>query len=219
MNNSRSGAMLRVWDGGVRGFHWALVGAVAAAALTGFVLGRTVLAWHLAAGSVIAALIVWRIVWGTFGPAYARFASFAWPPAAVLAHLHDLRSGRGHRHLGHNPLGAMMVFALLLVLTAILTTGTLTLGGMLKQGPLRAFLSYAAGRQWLDVHNVLAIVLLVMAGLHLAGVAFESWRGQENLTAAMLTGRFSPVMADWSTIWRFRRAWRQPRPGTRSSPT
>lgn len=82
----------------------------------------------------------------------------------------------------------MMVFALLLVLTAILTTGTLSLGGMLKQGPLRAFLSYAAGRQWLDVHNVLAIVLLVMAGLHLAGVAFESWRGQENLTAAMLTG-------------------------------
>lgn len=69
--------MLRVWDGGVRGFHWALVGAVAAAALTGFVLGRTVLARHLAAGSVIAALIVWRIVWGTFGPAYARFASFA----------------------------------------------------------------------------------------------------------------------------------------------
>ncbi len=186
-----AGEAVRVWDVGVRAFHWVLVTTVVAAALTGFVLGRTMLAWHLAAGSAMIAAAVWRLVWGMLGPTYARFTSFAYRPATVLAHLRDLhhpRFGRRHRHLGHNPLGAMMVFAFIVVLAATALTGTLALGGLLKQGPLRAFLSYAAGQQGLAVHNGLAILLLVMIGAHVAGVAFESWRGQENLLAAMLTG-------------------------------
>jgi cytochrome b len=182
------GEAVRVWDFGVRAFHWVLVATVSAAALTGFVLGRTTLAWHLAAGVAVAVAVTWRVAWGLLGPTYARFASFAHRPAAVLAHLRHLWTGRRDRHLGHNPLGAMMVFAFLAVLAAIALTGTLALGGVLKQGPLRAFLSYAAGRQWLAAHNVLAILLLVMIGAHLAGVTFESWRGRENLVAAMLTG-------------------------------
>jgi hypothetical protein len=52
----------------------------------------------------------------------------------------------------------------------------------------RAFLSYDIGRQALRLHRVLSILLLVMVGAHLAGVAFESWRARENLVAAMLTG-------------------------------
>ena len=177
-----------MWDLGVRAFHWVLVVTVSAAALTGFVLGRTTLAWHLVAGVAIIVAAIWRVAWGMLGPTYARFASFAYRPAAVLAHLRELPASRRHRHLGHNPLGAMMVFAFIAVLTAIALSGTLALGGLLKQGPLRAFLSYATGQRWLGVHNVLAILLLVMIGAHLAGVAFESWRGQENLLAAMLTG-------------------------------
>ena len=85
----------------------------------------------------------------------------------------------------------MMVFALLLVLAAIVLTGPAALGGMLKQGPLAAFVSYAAGRSWLDVHQALAILLLVLVAGHLAGVAFETWRSGENLVAAMVTGRKS----------------------------
>jgi cytochrome b len=183
-----AGGSVRVWDSGVRWFHWLLVVAVLSAALTGFVLDRSVLAWHLVAGVAAMVAVAWRLVWGLLGPTYARFASFAYPPAAVLAHLRHLRRGRAHRHLGHNPLGAMMVFALLAVLAAIGATGAIALGGMLKQGPLRAFLSYATGTQAFDLHNLLAILLLAMIGAHLAGVAFESFRTRENLVAAMLTG-------------------------------
>ncbi len=185
---------LRVWGAGIRLFHWVLVAAVAGAALTGFVLGRTVLAWHLVAGVAVAVAVLWRIVWGVLGPTYARFAGFAHPPAEVLAHLRTHR-----RHVGHNPLGALMVFALLLVLAAIVLTGTLALGGLLKQGPLRAFLSYAGGRQALGIHNALAILLLAMIGAHLAGVALESWRGRENLVRAMLTGD-KPALPPFASV-------------------
>jgi cytochrome b len=177
---------LPVWDRGIRLFHWALLLAVTAAAVTGFVLGSVYLRWHLIAGGTIAALLLWRVVWGMLGGPYARFTGFAYSPRTVLAYL---RGGPRLRYLGHNPLGALMVFALLLVLAAILLSGAITLGGMLKQGPLRAFLTYATGRQMLRIHRLLAWLLLGMIAAHVGGVAFESWRERENLVRAMVTGR------------------------------
>jgi cytochrome b len=186
---SEPAGTIPVWDAGTRLFHWGLVAAVSVAGLTGFWLGRTTLAWHLWAGIVVIVAVVWRLVWGGLGPTYARFSSFAYPPVSVLSHIRDALSGTRVRHLGHNPLGALMVFALIGTLAAIVLTGAFALGGLLKQGPLRAFLTYATGRQWLGVHRALAIFLLAMVGAHVAGVAFESWRGQENLVGAMLSGR------------------------------
>lgn len=187
---SRSAASrgVPVWDLGIRLFHWLLVAAVAVAAWTGFILARTTLAWHLGAGAAIAALLIWRLAWGTWGTTYARFASFTYPPASLLEHLRGFFAGYHRRHLGHNPLGALMVFALITALAAIVTAGAVTLGGMLKQGPLRAFLAYSVGRQSLQIHRVLAYLLLGMIVAHLLGVAWESWRGREDLTRAMLTG-------------------------------
>jgi cytochrome b len=182
-------ASLPVWDRGIRLFHWLLLLGVTAAAVSGFLLGSTFLRWHLIAGSAIAALLLWRVVWGALGGSYARFAGFAYPPRTVVAYLRAMRGGARLRYLGHNPLGALMVFALLLVLTAIVATGTITLGGMLKQGPLRAFLTYAVGRQVLGIHRLLGWLLLGMIAAHLAGVAYESGRERENLVGAMITGR------------------------------
>ncbi len=184
-----AGPTIQVWDLGVRAFHWLLVTAVIVAALTGFVLGMTTLEAHLIAGIGVAALVGARVVWGFLGPTHARFSRFAYGPRTVLGHLRHIRAGGQHRHLGHNPLGAMMVFALLLVLALIVLTGTLALGGMFKQGPLAAFTSFVAGRQLLGLHQVLAILLLLMVGAHLAGVAFESRRSRENLVRAMVTGQ------------------------------
>ncbi len=178
-----------VWDRGIRLFHWLLLLAVAASAVTGFILGSVWLRWHLIAGGVIAVLLLWRGIWGVLGGPYARFAGFAHPPRAVLGYMRGLRGGSARRHLGHNPLGALMVFALLLVLAAIVVSGTVSLGGMLKQGPLRAWLTYAAGRQALALHQLLAWALLGMIALHLGGVAFETRRERDNLVRAMLTGR------------------------------
>ncbi|MGH7154325.1 MAG: cytochrome b/b6 domain-containing protein, partial [Acetobacteraceae bacterium] len=182
-----------VWDAPIRLFHWLLLVTVAFAAFTGFISGLQWLGPHLIAGIAVACLVGLRLVWGVFGSGHARFGDFAYPPRAVIRHVGDLLAARVHRHLGHNPLGAMMVFALLAILSATVITGAIALGGMFKQGPLAAFTSFAIGSLLLSVHQAFAIVLLVLIGAHGVGVAFESWRGQENLTAAMITGRKRPV--------------------------
>ena len=162
------------------------------AAWTGFIGPLNALNIHLIAGASIAALIGARLVWGMIGSPYARFSSFAFPPRIVLAHLRGLRNGHGRRHLGHNPIGSMMVFALLGVLTLIVLTGVVTLGGQDKQGPLRAFLTYAIGNQARGIHQLLALLLMAMVAAHLGGVLFESLHTHENLTQAMIDGRKRP---------------------------
>jgi len=180
--------MVAVWDLPVRAFHWLLVSTVAGAALTGFFARKSQLDVHVALGTFIAGLIVLRLIWGFTGSTYARWSSFVCGPATVLRYLWDLLLGRAGHHLGHNPLGGLMILILLVVLMALAFTGAIVLGGVLKEGPLAAFTSYATGRAVKEVHEALAFALLGLIGLHVAGVLVESLRTRENLARAMLTG-------------------------------
>lgn len=187
--------MTRVWDPGVRLFHWLLVAAVAAALVTGLSGPRNWLNVHIAAGAAIGGLVAFRILWGFMGSTYARFSSFPVAPSAVGADLTGLLAGHRSRYLGHNPLGSLMALALLTILTLILMTGVVTLGGVDKQGPMAFAASYAAGKATQSVHQALAYALLAMICGHLLGVAYESIRGRTNLVLAMMTGEKTALAA------------------------
>jgi len=129
-------------------------------------------------GYVAGALIALRPVWGLIGPRHARFADFVRRPSAILAYLRDLLAGRERRDLGHNPTGGAMIMALL---TAV--AGTALTGG------LQITDAFWGSSTMEEIHETLAIAILVLAAIHVGGVIFESLRHRENLVAAMLTGR------------------------------
>jgi len=185
----RSGTTAKVWDLGVRGFHWLLVAAVSLCLYTGFLGPANWLGVHVWTGTFIAALILFRLVWGIAGSTYSRFASFIPTPGRAIRYAIALLQRRAAHVTGHNPLGSVMIVALLVTVTALLGTGVLTLGGMLKQGPLAFALSFASGRTARTIHEWLGFGLLGLVFLHVLGVAIESWRTGENLVAAMLSGR------------------------------
>ncbi len=180
---------ITVWDPVVRIFHWSLVAAVAVAAVTGFLAGAPWIDLHVWAGTAMAVLIATRLIWGFLGGTYARFASFVPHPAAVAAHIRGLRTRPGERHLGHNPLGAVMILVLIATGLGLALTGAFAYGGVLKSGPFAFAASYATGREFLEIHELLAWSLLGLVAVHVAGALFESWRGRENLVRAMVTGR------------------------------
>lgn len=180
--------VVKVWDFGVRVFHWLLVVAVLVAAGTGFLAPRNWLTIHLIAGASIAALVSFRLIWGWTGSTYARFQSFFFTPRAVFARLQEVFSGHEQRYLGHNPLGAVMVFALLSVLIALVATGLVTLGGADKQGPLAWITSFTTGNSTKEVHQAFAWGLLALIAGHLAGVLFETVRSKDNLVRSLVTG-------------------------------
>jgi cytochrome b len=133
---------------------------------------------HIAGGYAIAALIALRLVWGLVGPKHARFASFVRGPGTVMRYLADTVRLRAKRHLGHNPAGGAMIVALILALAATAATGI----GMEA--------NWFGNPHWLeDLHEALATLTLVLAGLHVAGVIAASLLHRENLVRAMLTGK------------------------------
>ncbi len=176
----------RVWDLPLRLFHWLLV---AMFALAWWSSGRAQhLDLHLFAGYAIAALLLFRLVWGFAGTHYARFRSFAYGTATLLAYLQDLRAARALRYVGHNPAGAWAIFTMLALLLAISLSGLLVLGGEEGHGPLVGRVSLEMGITWHQPHKWLAWTMLLLVVVHLAGVVSESLLHRENLLAAMLSG-------------------------------
>jgi cytochrome b len=186
----------RVWDLGVRVFHWLMVAAVAIALVTGLSGPRNLLNIHIAAGAAIGGLVAFRMVWGLMGSTYARFSSFPVRLAAIEADLAGLVASRRPRYRGHNPLGSLMVVALLTIVALSVMTGVVTLGGVDKQGPLAFAMPYAAGKAAQKVHLALAYGLLALIAGHLLGVAYESIQAGANLPLAMITGKKAASATD-----------------------
>jgi len=201
-------ASIKVWDIGIRIFHWALVGFFAIAYVTGEIETESL---HAYAGYVIIGLLAFRIVWGLIGTRHARFTDFIYSPAEIIAYLKSLVSKHPKHYLGHNPAGGAMVILLLLGLIAVSWTGLKAYEAEGK-GPLVAAPSitlaipaaqadddwddhhrYGHGHDedefWEEAHEAAVNVMLLLIFLHLAGVFASSMLHDENLVRAMITGR------------------------------
>lgn len=189
---------IMVWDRFVRLFHWTLVTVFAADYF--FLEGghdyfdRYIL--HDWLGYLVFALVVLRIAWGFIGTKHARFSDFVPTPAALLAYVKNMLSGRKQRHLGHNPAGAIMVIIFLALTLGICVTGWMH--------GLDAFW----GKAWVStLHYILADVMAGLIVAHVLAVLVMSRLHRENLILSMFTG----------TKWGDPAAPR-PKPETRSPP-
>jgi cytochrome b len=158
--------LIRVWDPGVRAFHWLLVVAIAMAFLTSEEDGA-LSNWHIPIGWFAAMLIAFRLVWGFVGGEHARFANFI-RLSEIGPHVRHLISGKARPSIGHNPLGAMAVLALLTLTAATVWTG-------------------AAGGE--DAHEFIAYTLLGLVAIHIVAVLLMSHLAKDNLIFAMVTGK------------------------------
>jgi cytochrome b len=170
---ARRSVRILVWDVPVRVFHWLLAASFAGAYITAE-SDQWRLA-HVIFGYTAAGLACFRIVWGVVGTRHARFASFVRGPRAIASYLGSLLRGQPQHFAGHNPAGALTVIVLLFLSLAVGVSGWATY-------------SPAGGAVYEDVHGVLANLMLIVVGIHIAGVLVSSWLHRENLIAAMITG-------------------------------
>ena len=166
--------MIKVWDLLVRILHWSLVLGVATAWLT----RKGARDAHELIGYAVLAILVLRLLWGFAGTRYARFSEFVRSPRFTMAYAADLARGNEARYIGHNPLGGWNIVLLLAAIALASLSGWLYTTDEFW------------GVEWVeDTHEALSNFLLALIALHLAGVAFTSYRQRENLVAAMLHGR------------------------------
>ena len=172
MNDTKT--KILVWDAPVRVFHWLLVLSFAGAYLT-----AESEYWrlaHVSLGYTMGGLVAFRLLWGLVGTRYARFASFVRGPAAVRRYLGSILRGRPEHHVGHNPAGAVAIVLLLLLSLATVATGWTIYNDI--------------GGHWLEeLHEGAANAMLLLVGVHVAGVVLAGWLHREHLVRAMLDGR------------------------------
>jgi cytochrome b len=197
------GQALPSWDPLLRLAHWGIAGVV----LANYAFTKEGGSVHIALGWVGMALLLLRLIWGFVGPREARFASFPPNPMAALRHLGGLLRGKAPHYPSHNPAGALMAYALWACLAVLMLTG-LGMSGLspFAQADLEAAVAEGDwsvlveedgdaegespyGDVLEEVHEVAANLILILAVLHVAGVAVESRALRRNLLAPMLITR------------------------------
>jgi cytochrome b len=175
-----------VWDLPTRLFHWLTVVLV----VTAYVTAR--LNWmefHARAGTVLFALLLFRLVWGFVGSETARFAQFLTSPRGAVQHLAHLFRRVPDSQIGHNPAGGWMVLLLLALLLGEVLTGILTNNDVADAGPLTELVSAAVANAISDLHTLLWDALLAAVTLHLVAIAVYTAAKGHHLLRPMLTGR------------------------------
>jgi len=190
---SAAATALKRWDPLVRLTHW---GVALAVVLNGFLLDEGSLL-HVWVGYTALGLLLLRLFWGLVGAEPARFSSFPPSLSAAWAHVVDLVAGRHRRYRSHNPLGTLMVYALWATLLVVAASGLAMEGTLFpgaetiesRQVEIEHDQEDEGDEILEEIHETAANLLLVLAGLHVAGVGLESWRSGTNLAKAMVTGR------------------------------
>lgn len=191
---------VKVWDIGVRIFHWSLVVLF----FISYVSGDEESLIHVYSGYGVLSLVIFRVVWGVIGPRHARFSNFIVGRKKTYLYAKSLLTTKPVHYLGHNPIGGWMVATLLIFLFVTSWSG-LVLYGAEGHGPLanqQVFIVSQAhangdeddhendgeGGVWEEIHEVLAQITLLFVFMHIGGVLVGSVIHRENLIKAMVTG-------------------------------
>ncbi|RDW13153.1 cytochrome b/b6 domain-containing protein [Paracoccus thiocyanatus] len=178
-----------LWDPLLRAFHWLLAFFVIAAWGLGQ-FGPAKMTLHFWCGYVVAGLLVFRLVWGFFGPAPARFSHFIRGPGAIAGYMRGMFLREPSYWPGHNPMGALSVIAMLAVLAAQVTTGLISdPDDYINVGPLASYVSGATRSKAVGWHNLGATLILILVLLHVAVILFYRFWKREDLVRPMITGR------------------------------
>lgn len=180
---------VRVWDIGVRVFHWALVILVVTAFVTAKIGGNAI-TYHAWCGYAILTLLVFRVIWGFVGGTHARFTDFVRGPGAVIGYLRTMSSKSRHgKFAGHNPMGGLSVLAMLAVLLFQAGSGLFVNDDIAFEGPLYKWAGKELSDRLMGWHHFNEKIILLLVVVHVAAIVFYKVFHKENLVTPMITGR------------------------------
>lgn len=170
-----------VWTLPTRLFHWLFVSLIVISWIAS--LEDRWLTLHAAAGLAAGALVVFRIVWGVFGPKYSRFGDLTLRFDALKEYLMTLLSP-SRRYVGHNPAASYVMIAMLLTVILAVISGMLAYGIQENRGIL-AFLHngyFQEMKVFEEIHEFFVNFLWVLIAAHVGGVIVDRILHKEERT-------------------------------------
>jgi len=188
---------IEVWDPLLRCFHWLLLLCFL---ISWWSEGRDIRV-HMISGSVMAGLLLFRLIWGVTGERNALFVSFFPSITDIRQHIGELLNMKSGDYMAHTPVGSVMIFLLLICLIVLTGTGMALMGLQAGVGLFAAWSATAAFESELLIQNIHAWcfnMLLFLTAIHLLGVLVESLLQRRNLVMAMITGKKLLPGSDYS---------------------
>ena len=177
-----------IYDLPTRIFHWLFSSLFVAA----FLITKTIdddnpfFSYHMLAGLILGQLVLLRIIWGFIGTRYARFSSFALKPSELIGYFKGILSGDKKKWVGHNPASSWGAFVMLGSAMFLAISGILMTSGYKKL--------------FEDAHEIVSNVFLITVLFHIAGILLHSFRHQDGITLAMISGKKSGSELDTSIV-------------------
>lgn len=166
-----------VYDLPTRIFHWLFVFLF----LSSFFIAKNVddesviFSYHMLAGIVLVLLVILRILWGFIGSQYAKFSHFSLRLSDLVKYSRTYFNKDRPRWMGHNPASSFV--AVLMMISA------------LGLGATGYFMVSGEKETYEDLHELLASVFIVLAVIHVVGVAIESIRLKQMIGFSMVHGK------------------------------
>jgi cytochrome b len=163
-----------VWDIPARLFHWAFAVSLTAAIAIGFLVEdeQPLFQLHMIFGIVAMFLLVVRLVMGVVGSRYSRFSCYPVRPGEVISYMISAAVSKTRLYAGNNPGSATAAVLMFLLVPALFLSGIGYSGAAIE-----------------EFHEAFAWALLAVIVMHLAGLAWHTFRHRENISLAMITGK------------------------------
>ncbi|GAB3629237.1 cytochrome b/b6 domain-containing protein [Pandoraea terrae] len=193
---------IRIWDLPTRLFHWGFV-TLAILAFVTAKIGGNAMVYHFWCGYAILALLIFRFVWGLFGPRYARFSAFIAGPRTFIAWMRN-PDAEARRFAGHTPLGGLSVIAMLVLFAAQAMLGLFSNDDIFNDGPLVKFISKDTSDALTGWHLLNQWVLIGLVSLHVLAILYYRFSKKKDLIRPMIVGdkhaahpHAAPARDDW----------------------
>ena len=177
-----------VWDLPVRLFHWLLVIALVAQWVTAEMMDNA-MDIHFYIGYFLLGLILFRVIWGIFGPRYARFSNFVKGPGETLNYARALAQKKPPGFTGHNPVGGLMVIATLLIVALQGVSGLFITDDVFSNGPYYGQVSQETEKLMSWLHHNLFNAIMAIAAIHIVAIVVYQRILKYDLVKPMLTGK------------------------------
>ncbi len=174
-----------IWSLPTRISHWLVFIALVVA----YILGgeEEYINAHAAFGYLAGTLILFRIIWGIFGPRYSRFSDFPVGIGNINEFVTNMKSTK-LKYPGHNPAASLIMIA---IMTAILLVGISGLANLATEGQgLLTFLNLPKESEFFEeAHEVMVKILIALVVVHLLGIAVDTiFHGETGTLVSMFSG-------------------------------
>jgi cytochrome b len=171
-----------IWSIPTRIFHWLLaIGFTIAYILSDFENLRNL---HFAFGSFVGILIIFRLLFGLFGPKYSIFSDFPLGLKNQKEFIKTYFSKSPKIYPGHNPLASVFILSILFV--GIICS----ISGYMLYATENSVLNIGVNEEFLEEsHEIMANLFLVLVGIHLLGMLSDKiFHGKTGTLNSIFTG-------------------------------